>query len=100
MHAHGSESYWILGEGLRLGQQGDGRPAVTGDLSDRRASGGAAPAADETPAFRYSRMGPRGGRAQPAGTSARSRAAMTASGGGAGGRNPGGLHVPGTVHRP
>ena len=60
MHAHGSESYWILGEGL-VSVSGDGdRPAVTGDLSDRRGSGGAAPAADETPAFRFSRMGPRG----------------------------------------
>ena len=88
MHAHGSESYWILGEGL-VSVSGDGRPAVTGDLSDRRASGGAAPAADETPAFRFSRMGPRG-----VGLSLRNigkiAAAMTASGGGAGAGIPAG----------
>ena len=51
MRTHGSESYWILGEGL-VSVSGEGR---TGAAS----RSGAGARADETPAFRFSRMGPR-----------------------------------------
>ena len=62
MHAHGSESYWILGEGL-VSVSGDGRAG----RHRRDPSGGPPPApADEAPAFRFSRIGPEGRPAQHA----------------------------------
>ena len=68
---HGSESYFVLGEGL-LGETLGGRPlAVAGDF---------AAAAATVPPFRFSRMGPKGGGKQ-LGEANRTRIAeaMTAS---------------------
>src|ERR671930_2727156 len=48
MERHGSESYFVIGEGL-LGESGDGRTRVL------EATGAAT-----TPPFRFSRMGPHG----------------------------------------
>jgi hypothetical protein len=69
---HGSESFFILGEGL-LGETNGGR--------DPRL---AAAAVGDAPPFRFSRMGPKGSGRQP-GDSNRKRVgnAMTAGGGGA-----------------
>jgi Animal haem peroxidase len=54
MEMHGSESYFVIGEGL-LTESGDGRD---GDAVAARVASAAA--ADVTPPFRFSRMGPRG----------------------------------------
>jgi len=58
MQTHGSESYYVIGEGL-LGESIDGR-----DLGDEppivAAAAAAADAADVTPPFRFSRLGPKG----------------------------------------
>ncbi len=48
MKRHGSESYFILGEGL-LGESLDGRPATLSAAVEA-----------EVPPFRFSRMGPKG----------------------------------------
>jgi Animal haem peroxidase len=67
---HGSETYFVEGEGL-LGESGDGRAVAI--------------AAAATPPFRFSRMGPKGtGRQLPEATLKRLGAAMAAGGGGAG----------------
>ena len=83
MRTHGSESYWILGEGL-VSVSGDGRPASPPPAVPGAAAG-LPPCADETPAFRFSRMGPKESPLSMQNT-ARSRRAMIASGGGAAGR--------------
>src|SRR5829696_5392433 len=58
MQTHGSESYYVIGEGL-LGESIDGR-----DLGDEppivAAAAAATDAADVTPPFRFSRLGPKG----------------------------------------
>jgi Animal haem peroxidase len=75
MEMHGSESYFVIGEGL-LSEGGDGRDAA--------ARVAASTAADSTPPFRFSRMGPRGVNKQP-GEGIRQKASreMAAGGGGA-----------------
>jgi Animal haem peroxidase len=85
-HGHGSESFFIVGEGM-LGESGGGR-----DLS--AAADGAAPPADgatalalqaatAAPPFRFSRMGPKG-KALPKAIRGRVAKAMTKGGGGEG----------------
>jgi hypothetical protein len=71
MERHGSESYFVIGEGL-LGESVGGRQPTL-----------ATPAEAETPPFRFSRMGPSGINHQLA-TGARERlgGAMTSGGGG------------------
>ncbi len=57
MQTHGSESYYVIGEGL-LGESVGGRE--TGDDPPIVAAAAAASAADVTPPFRFSRLGPKG----------------------------------------
>jgi hypothetical protein len=72
MERHGSESYFVIGEGL-LGETVGGR--------DRTLS---APAEAQVPPFRFSRMGPSGFKHQVAeGTRRRTGDAMASGGGGA-----------------
>lgn len=72
MEKHGSESYFVLGEGL-LGASAGGR---TRTLAARTEA--------EAPPFRFSRMGPRGGRRQlPDATRRKLANAMAVGGGGA-----------------
>jgi hypothetical protein len=68
---HGSESYFVLGEGL-LGEAAGGRERTLARTVEA-----------EAPPFRFSRMGPGGGGRQPTdGTIARLGEAMAAGGGG------------------
>jgi hypothetical protein len=57
MQTHGSESYYVIGEGL-LGESVGGRE--TGDDPPIVAAAALAGAADVTPPFRFSRLGPKG----------------------------------------
>src|SRR5215211_5205323 len=57
MQTHGSESYYVIGEGL-LGESVGGRE--TGDDPPIVAAAAVAGAADGTPPFRFSRLGPKG----------------------------------------
>jgi heme peroxidase len=78
MGKHGSESYFVLGEGL-LTESSGGRDAPPPPMA-RAATAAAAPA----PPFRFSRMGPRGIHRQLAEASLRRLGnAMAAGGGGA-----------------
>src|SRR5215210_6682188 len=70
MEHHGSESYFVVGEGL-LAESGDGRSAA-------RATASAAAA----PPFRFSRMGPKGTGRQLGEPNRRKLGALMASGGG------------------
>ena len=71
---HGSESYYVLGEGL-LGETLGGRERTLARTAEA-----------ETPPFRFSRMGPRGGGKQiPEGTRKALAEAMAVAGGGSGG---------------
>jgi Animal haem peroxidase len=72
---HGSESFFVLGEGLLTESRG-GREGAS-DEADTRLRAAAAAA----PPFRFSRMGPKG-RALPRATRVRVARAMTAGGGG------------------
>jgi hypothetical protein len=74
---HGSESYFVLGEGL-LSESGDGRTAVVA-------------AAAATPPFRFSRMGPRGVNRQLGEGNRRKIALEMAAGGGGQSRIPAGF---------
>ena len=75
MSAHGSESFFVLGEGL-LGESGGGRTMTT--FAATAQEGGAPP-------FRFSRMGPRGAGKQLGDPNLKRLAhAMTAGGGGDG----------------
>jgi hypothetical protein len=79
MQRHGSESYFVIGEGL-LGESVGGRPPTL-----------SAPAEAATPPFRFSRMGPSGIDHQ-LGTAARERLAdVIASGGGGASQIPAGF---------
>ncbi|HEX7187384.1 MAG TPA: heme peroxidase family protein [Actinomycetes bacterium] len=69
MDRHGSESYFIVGEGL-LGESGGGRDRVLSEAVEA-----------VTPPFRFSRMGPKGTALSEA-NRAKVAAAMTAGGGG------------------
>jgi hypothetical protein len=57
---HGSESFFIIGEGL-LAEARGGR-AAEAEPEDARTAAAAAPAAAKAPPFRFSRMGPKGAR--------------------------------------
>ncbi len=80
MEMHGSESYFVIGEGL-LTESAGGREDADAVASIASVS---AAAADVTPPFRFSRMGPNGSGNQP-GEGIRKKVAneMTAGGGGA-----------------
>jgi hypothetical protein len=80
MEIHGSESYFVVGEGL-LTESAGGREDSDGEA---RIASASATAAAVTPAFRFSRMGPIGTGKQP-GEGIRKKAAneMAAGGGGA-----------------
>jgi hypothetical protein len=80
MDSHASESYFVIGEGL-LTESAGGRDDSDGAA---RIASASATAADATPAFRFSRMGPSGTGRQP-GEGIRKKAAneMAAGGGGA-----------------
>ena len=91
MEQHGSETYFVLGEGL-LGESDGGRATAALAL--------VAKAAAPAPPFRFSRMGPRGLNRQ-LGEPLRTKLGvkMTAGGGGTS-RVPAGLHLPRPVPRP
>ena len=78
MDSHASESYFVIGEGL-LTESAGGRDDSDGAA---RIASASATAADATPAFRFSRMGPSGTGRQP-GEGIRKKAAneMAAGGG-------------------
>ncbi len=78
MH-HGSESYFVIGEGL-LGESGEGRDAA-------RAVASAAAA----PPFRFSRMGPKGTGRQLGETNRRKLGVLMAAGGGGTSQVPSGF---------
>src|SRR5918997_5039569 len=80
MEIHGSESYFVVGEGL-LTESAGGREDSDGAA---RIASASATAADATPAFRFSRMGPSGTGRQP-GEGIRKKVGneMAAGGGGA-----------------
>jgi hypothetical protein len=81
METHGSESYFVIGEGL-LSESIGGRDS--GDGGARIASA-TATAADATPPFRFSRMGPNGsGKQIGEGVALKVGREMAAGGGGAG----------------
>src|SRR5918997_3611933 len=82
MEIHGSESYFVVGEGL-LTESAGGREDSDGAA---RIASASATAADATPAFRFSRMGPSGTGRQP-GEGIRKKVGneMAAGGGGAAG---------------
>ena len=99
MVTHGSESYYVIGEGL-LGESVGGRDDSQNGAGPARAAAAAAGDAGGAPPFRFSRMGPNGsgkqlgrGRAQEArrgdGESRRRQLA-----------DPGRVHLPRPVHRP
>ena len=58
MPTHGSESYYVIGEGL-LSESVGGREAQDPPIVAAAARGGAGPAA-AAPPFRFSRLGPKG----------------------------------------
>ncbi len=79
MAHHGSETYWVEGEGV-LGESGEGRDtAVVATAAGARATAAA------VPAFRFSRMGPSGsGKQIGEGIALKVGREMAAGGGGAG----------------
>ena len=83
MERHGSETYFVIGEGL-LGESAGGRDAVP------LPQGAAALTAAPTPAFRFSRLGPKGTGKQLS-TAARRRLADAMVAGGAVSRIPSGF---------
>ena len=76
-HPHGSESYFVIGEGL-LAESAGGRGLGSGGSA---ATASLTATAAAVPPFRFSRMGPRG-RGLPKAARARVARAMTRSGGG------------------
>jgi hypothetical protein len=86
MEQHGSETFFVLGEGL-LGETGGGR-------EPKLATAAAAPA------FRFSRMGPKGGRGQLAPANLRKLANAMTAGGGRDSRVPAGVRRPGPITGP
>jgi len=83
MEQHGSESYFVVDEGL-LGESGDGRAGGDGTGTIRLAQ---APA----PPFRFSRMGPNGVNRQPGEPLRKKLGAAMTQGGGGGSRIPAGF---------
>ena len=79
MEKHGSESYFVLGEGL-LTESVGGRPRVLARTVEAA-----------TPPFRFSRMGPGGGRHQPSESARRKLGDAMAIGGGGNGQIPAGF---------
>ena len=79
MEKHGSESYFVLGEGL-LTESVGGRPRVLARTVEAA-----------TPPFRFSRMGPGGGGRQPSGSARRKLGDAMAIGGGGNGQIPAGF---------
>ncbi len=78
---HGSESVFVLGEGLLTESRGGRESLATADGEPPEARAAALGSAAGAPPFRFSRMGPKG-RALPRATRARVATAMTAGGGG------------------
>jgi hypothetical protein len=79
---HGSESFFILGEGLVSTAMGGRSGAAGDDVTDEHAAAPPAAAArDAVPPFRFTRIGPNGGRLVDA-TLVKVANAMTHSGGG------------------
>lgn len=91
-HQHGSETFFIEGEGVLTTQVG-GREGDAGDpLNDTespRPAAARALAAGAAPPFRFSRLGPKG-RAVPTALARKLARAMTVGGGGTGGDVPAG----------
>ena len=88
MERHGTESYFVLGEGL-LGEAVGGRERTLARAAELT-----------TPPFRFSRMGPNGnGKQLPDATDQEAREGHD-RGRGRPGRDPGRLHLPRPVHRP
>jgi hypothetical protein len=79
MEKHGSESYFVLGEGL-LTESVGGRPRVLARTVEAA-----------TPPFRFSRMGPGGGSRQPSDSARRKLGDAMAIGGGGNGQIPAGF---------
>jgi hypothetical protein len=87
MVTHGSESYYVIGEGLldesvggRTGSENGAAPAIA---AARTATAGTAATAAATPPFRFSRMGPKGvGKQLGEGARKKLGAAMARAGGG------------------
>jgi len=90
---HGSETYFVIGEGL-LAESGDGRDAngqaTLATASAATAAAAAATAAD-TPPFRFSRMGPSGAGKQLGEGIRKKMAAEIAAGGGGQSQIPAGF---------
>ncbi len=84
MERHGSESYFVIGEGL-LGESGGGRDAG-GEVARAAALTAAA-----APPFRFSRMGPKGTGRQLGAPNRRKVAVAMAAGGGGSSRIPSGF---------
>ena len=76
---HGSESYFVVGEGL-LGESGEGRDTARAVAS-----------ADAAPPFRFSRMGPKGTGRQPGEPLRRKLGVLMAAGGGGTSQIPSGF---------
>ena len=99
MQTHGSESYYVIGEGLlseSVGgrELGDDPPIVA--AAARRGAGPAAAA----PPFRFSRLGPKGANKQLGEPNRKKIGGAMAVGGGGAVAGPGRVHLPRPVHRP
>ncbi len=80
MEKHGSESYFVIGEGLLDDSVGGREPAVA-----------AARTAQAAPPFRFSRMGPKGAGRQLGEANRKKIGAAMAAGGGGFGQIPAGF---------
>ena len=80
---HGSESFFIEGEGLVNTQVGGRRGDESDPITDPEAAAAPRLAADEAPPFRFSRVGPKGRAVRP-GLIEKLAEAMTQGGGGRG----------------
>lgn len=87
MAKHGSESYFVVGEGL-LAESVGGR---NGSVADFQSAGVTASAAAATPPFRFSRMGPKGVGRQLGDPNIRKVALAMTAGGSAGSQIPAGF---------
>ena len=85
MVTHGSESYYVIGEGL-LGTSVGGRDDSQNGAAPAAAAARATPAAAPAPPFRFSRLGPKGiGKQLGEGARKKLGAAMARAGGGSSG---------------
>jgi hypothetical protein len=82
-HGHGSESFYVLGEGLLTEARG-GREVPADDVAPERAGAPAIATAAAAAPFRFRRIGPKGGPALSREIRKRLAKAMTAGGGGFG----------------